>query len=329
MLYDESRYVYRGKFAESRFEKNCLAEYAEVFKTVCVDAAYYKFPDEKYLDRPRLPGAGGFSIRLQGDGRSHHQEISQSAALRRPRRQAQRTFPQCRTVRQCVPETVRGRSAKTLACSCLNSPAFTPATTNMAATSSPTWTNFSARSPKAGPMRWKCATSIGCSRITSQCLARHGVTHVFNSWEAMPPVSEQMAMPGSQTNPALTAARFLLKPGRKYEEAVKTFEPYDRVKEPNDEARAAGAKLDRRWQDGGKKADLHLRQQPAGRQRPRNHRRNGRRCWLNGEGASTPPFCAREGSPPPTPCRRLGLPRRGDEACITALALTKCYSFPS
>lgn len=49
LLYDESRYVYRGKFAESRFEANCLSEYAEVFKTVCVDAAYYTFPSAKYL----------------------------------------------------------------------------------------------------------------------------------------------------------------------------------------------------------------------------------------------------------------------------------------
>ena len=32
-----------------------------------------------------------------------------------------------------------------------------------------------------------------------------------------------MAMPGSRTSPDLTAARFLLKPGRKYEEAVKAF----------------------------------------------------------------------------------------------------------
>ena len=75
------------------------------------------------------------------------------------------------------------------------------------------------------------------------CLARHGVTHVFNSWDAMPPVSEQMELPGSRTNPNLTAARFLLKPGRKYEEAVKTFQPYDKVKEPYPEARAAGAAL--------------------------------------------------------------------------------------
>ena len=44
----------------------------------------------------------------------------------------------------------------------------------------------------------------------------------------MPPVGEQMALPGSRTNPELTAARFLLKPGRKYDDAVKAFQPYDR-----------------------------------------------------------------------------------------------------
>ena len=75
------------------------------------------------------------------------------------------------------------------------------------------------------------------------CLARHGVSHVFNSWQAMPPVSEQMALAGSRTNPQLTAARFLLKPGRGYQEAKDTFKPYDRLQEVNEEARAAGRKL--------------------------------------------------------------------------------------
>ena len=49
-LYNEQNYVYRGKFAKSRFERGCLAEYAEVFKTVCVDAAYYDFPRQTYLE---------------------------------------------------------------------------------------------------------------------------------------------------------------------------------------------------------------------------------------------------------------------------------------
>jgi uncharacterized protein YecE (DUF72 family) len=76
-----------------------------------------------------------------------------------------------------------------------------------------------------------------------ECMARHQAAHVYNSWEAMPAVGEQMALPGSRTNPDLVAARFLLKPGRKYEQAVKAFEPYDSIKEENPEGRAAGRAL--------------------------------------------------------------------------------------
>ena len=52
-----------------------------------------------------------------------------------------------------------------------------------------------------------------------------------------------MALPGSRTNPDLVAARFLLKPGRKDEQAVRAFEPYDSIREENPEARAAGRAL--------------------------------------------------------------------------------------
>src|SRR5213078_3205142 len=48
-LYTPARYEYRGKVAKTRFERDCLSEYAEVFNTVCVDAAYYTFPSDKYL----------------------------------------------------------------------------------------------------------------------------------------------------------------------------------------------------------------------------------------------------------------------------------------
>jgi hypothetical protein len=69
----------------------------------------------------------------------------------------------------------------------------------------------------------------------------------------MPPVNEQMTLPGSRTNPELVAARFLLKPGRKYEQAVKAFEPYDSIKEENPEARAAGRALIAEGQAAGPK----------------------------------------------------------------------------
>ena len=50
-LYTPARYEYRGRVARTRFERDCLAEYAEVFKTVCVDAAYYDFPRPGYLEK--------------------------------------------------------------------------------------------------------------------------------------------------------------------------------------------------------------------------------------------------------------------------------------
>src|ERR1051326_6130001 len=50
-LYSSAKYEYKGKFAKARFDRDCLAEYSEVFKTVCVDAAYYDFQRREYLER--------------------------------------------------------------------------------------------------------------------------------------------------------------------------------------------------------------------------------------------------------------------------------------
>ena len=67
-------------------------------------------------------------------------------------------------------------------------------------------------------------------------LRQHGVAHVFSSWTEMPPIGAQLDLPW--TFPAgFTIARALLKPGRTYEEAVRRFEPYDRVREQQPEMR--------------------------------------------------------------------------------------------
>ena len=72
--------------------------------------------------------------------------------------------------------------------------------------------------------------------IHGEVLKRHGVAHVFNSWTEMPPIGEQLDLPW--TFPAdFTVARALLKPGRRYAEAVKQFQPYDRIQEPQAQMR--------------------------------------------------------------------------------------------
>ena len=72
--------------------------------------------------------------------------------------------------------------------------------------------------------------------VHGDMLSRHGVAHVFNSWTEMPSIGEQIEL--GWTFPAnFTVARALLKPGRRYSDAVKQFQPYDRVREPQTDLR--------------------------------------------------------------------------------------------
>lgn len=63
-------------------------------------------------------------------------------------------------------------------------------------------------------------------------LREHGVAHVFNSWTRMPPIGDQLDLPGAVSGP-FVVARALLRPGRTYDEAVDAFAPYDRILDPS------------------------------------------------------------------------------------------------
>jgi uncharacterized protein YecE (DUF72 family) len=241
-IYDPVRYEYRGKFAQTRFNRNCLGEYAETFKTVCVDAAYYNFPSQQYSEGmtqqtpddflfgfkvtdtitlkkfPKLPRFGD----LAGKGNENflNAELFAKAFLK-----------PCESVRPQVGLLMFEFSR------------FWPTDYEHGRDFVADLDKFFGQLPKDWPYGVEMRNRNWLRPDYFDCLSRNGVTHVFNSWEAMPSIGEQMALEGSRTNPGLVAARFLLKPGRKYEEAVKTFEPYKSVKEENPEARAAGRTL--------------------------------------------------------------------------------------
>jgi len=242
MLYDEARYVYRGKFAVSRFERTCLAEYAEVFKTVCVDAAYYTFPSEKYLAGliEQVPADFQFGFKVTDEitikkfpnlSRFGHRAGKPNEHFLNARLFADAFLRPCEGIRQHVGLLMFEFSR------------FYPTDYEHGREFVADLDKFLGQLPKGWPYAIEMRNHKWLEPDYFVCLAKHGVTHVFNSWDAMPPVSEQMALTDSQTNPALTAARFLLKPGRKYEDAVKIFQPYDKVKEPYPDARAAGKAL--------------------------------------------------------------------------------------
>lgn len=242
MVYDRARYEYRGKFAESRFRRDCIAEYAETFKTVCVDAAYYTFPTPHYLESlaSQVPKDFLFGFKV-----TDAITIKKFANLERFGDLAGKPNPNYLNadlfardfLKPC--ETIRDQVGLLM----FEFSRFWPVDYEHGRDFIADLDTFLGRLPPGWPYGVEMRNRFWLKPEYFNCLARHQVTHVYNSWEAMPSVSEQMALEGSITNPQLTAARFLLKPGRQYEEAVKMFEPYDTVKEPVPEAREAGRKL--------------------------------------------------------------------------------------
>jgi uncharacterized protein YecE (DUF72 family) len=242
MLYDEARYVWRGNFAKSRFEKGCLEEYAQVFKTVCVDAAYYSFPTEKYLQglAAQVPSDFQFAFKVTD-------EITLKKYPNLPRFGVRAGMPNDHFLNAEIfergflkpLEAIRPHVGLLI----FEFSRFYPGDFEHGRDFVAALDGFLGKLPKGWPYGIELRNKYWLKPEYFECLARHHVTHVYNSWTDTLPIGEQRALPGSQTNPDVTAARFLLKPGRKYEEAVKAFEPYGETKETNPEARAAGAAL--------------------------------------------------------------------------------------
>ena len=241
-LYTPARYEYRGKVAKTRFERDCLAEYAEVFKTVSVDAAYYTFPSPEYLQKlaDAVPDDFRFGFKV-----TDAVTIKKFPNLARFGANAGQPNPDFLNaelfadafLKPC--EAIRAKVGVLM----FEFSRFWASDYEHGCDFVSDLDMFLDKLPKGWPYAIELRNKHWLTPEYFGCLSRHGVTHIFNSWDAMPSVSEQAAMPGSRTNPKLCAARFLLKPGRKYEEAVKNFQPYDKVKEPNPEARKAGKSL--------------------------------------------------------------------------------------
>lgn len=238
-LYDESKYLWRGKVAESRFERDCLSEYAEVFKTVCVDAAYYTFPSEKSLL--------GLSSQVPSDFQFGFKVTDEVTVKKFPN--LPRFGPRAGGANPNFLNADLFERAFLGPCQAIRSQVgvlmfefsrFHSADYAHGAEFVADLDRFLGRLPPGWPYAIELRNRHWLTPQYFDCLRRHKVAHVFNSWSGMPPVAEQMALPGSVSNPDLVAARFLLTPGRTYEAAVKAFQPYNATKEVSLEARRSG-----------------------------------------------------------------------------------------
>jgi len=244
-IYDRDRYVWRGRFSEARFERNCLAEYAQTFSTVSVDASYYQFFQPKTLEElaAQVPEHFQFGFKVCGD-------ITHKLFPQLPRfgRRAGTTNPHFLDAPLFADailapyESIRRKVGLFM----FEFSRFGPGEFGRGSEFVGVLDEFFSRLPRGWPYGVEVRNRQWLQPEYFAMLARHSVTHIYNAWTDMPPVEEQMALPGSETNPALLAARFLLREGRKYEEAVNFFSPYQEIKEPNLKGRAAAAMLVRR-----------------------------------------------------------------------------------
>lgn len=241
-VYERDRYVWRGRFSQARFERNCLAEFAQTFHAVSLDAAYYQFLDQSTVAElaALVPDGFQFAPKVCGDI-----TLKQFPQLPRFGARAGRANPHFLDVNLFADACLAPWEAVRHKAGLFNFEfsRFSPAEFSRGAEFVEVLDAFLGKLPRGWPYAVELRNRHWLRPEYFAVLARHGVTHIYNAWSDMPPVAEQMDLPGSETNPALIAARFLLREGRKFEEAVKRFSPYDRIQDPNPEGRAAAIKL--------------------------------------------------------------------------------------
>jgi len=236
-IYTRERYATRGRFSQKKFETECLAEYSEVFPAVGGDFSFYQFPSRDYWRRlfslasPRLlfglkvpeeitvkewPGHARYGGRA-GKANEHFldADLFQRAFL-------EPLEPYAAQVGVLIFEfgTMGKRHYESVE----------PFAADLR------------RFLAALPAGWRYAVEIRNREYLDEpyfdALRGRGAAHVFSSWTRMPPIEEQVKIEAAYTADFL-AARALLRHGRTYEQAVKQFEPYDRVQEVNEGARSA------------------------------------------------------------------------------------------
>lgn len=234
-IYDRDLYLHRGKFSKTAFEANCLREYATVFPAVCGDFAFYQFPREEFWRKlfAQVPAAFqfGFKVPEQITCKTFpmHLRYGAQAGLENPSFLDSRLFLDA-FLRPLIP--YHANTGVLI----FEFGTFSKTTFGGVDQFLKQLDPFLADLPPG----FRYAVEIRNAEFLTPdylaCLRAYNVAHVFNAWTRMPELPAQLAVPDSITADFLVC-RALLRRGRPYEEAVKKFQPYDDVRDPNPSAR--------------------------------------------------------------------------------------------
>jgi uncharacterized protein YecE (DUF72 family) len=255
-IYDESRYGVRGKFSRKKFEETCLANYAETFPTVCGDFAFYQFPSEAYWERlfGQTPGRFTFAFKVPEDITvatwPTHARYGTRAGLENESFLDVEVFERFFARRL---EPYKDRVA-TLIFEFGTFPKKTfPIPEDFMAKLDP----FLDALPEGFRYSVEIRNPDYLRPDYFHLLSTHNTAHVYNAWTRMPSLEDQVQLPDAESAD-FTVVRALLRKGRLYEQAVKAFEPYRDLQEPNEGAREAMRQVAERSRKARKPAFLFV-----------------------------------------------------------------------
>ena len=230
-IYSHGRYLRRGRFSRKRFEQECLAEYAETFPIVCGDFSFYQFPLPDYWERLFASAPPDFQFAFKVP-----EEITVAVWPRHGRYGARAgtgnpSFLDADVLRSQFLEPLAPYRSRVAALifefGAFSGRAYPGGAREFAADLNP----FLGRLP--GTFRYAVEIRnrefLDASYFTA--LRNHGAAHVFSSWAKMPSLAEQCAI-GEAHTADFVVSRALLRPGRRYEQAVSRFSPYTEVTDP-------------------------------------------------------------------------------------------------
>ncbi|HXD86636.1 MAG TPA: DUF72 domain-containing protein [Urbifossiella sp.] len=233
-IYNRDRYLTRGRFSKKKFEAECLREYAETFPAVGGDFSFYQFPSKDFWDKLFASTPPTFVFGLKAP-----EEIT---VLRWPGHARYGARSGMVNEHFLDAELFEGAFLRPLEPHRRQVGVIMFEFGTFASIDLPQ-TEFLARLQDfiaALPIGWNFGVEIRNREYLDtpyfEALSRHRVAHVFNAWTRMPPLAEQIELPGAWSAD-FAVVRALLQPGRSYEAAVQAFEPYERTQSPDESLR--------------------------------------------------------------------------------------------
>jgi len=228
--------VYNKEYRSKKsFEQNCLAEYSELFPTVCADFALYDFPDPDKMKFIHDQTTDDFKVSLKVTDRI---TIKRYPNIPRFGAKAGTENPDFLNVTLFEDAFLKPieHLKKKRGVIIFEFSTFQPSSGITYERFVELLDDFLDRLPKGYDYAVEIRNTDFLTEEYLKMLQSHGVAHVLNNWTRMPPIIEQIKIGGVLTT-KFSVSRALLRRGRTYEQAVRMFQPYKEIREENPELR--------------------------------------------------------------------------------------------